>query len=161
MCHWAEGRVLKAPGAGEEREVSVVTLLLLCVWLATQKTADSISGHEHAARVYSTWSVCLSVCLSVCSYSDTSGYEAANEWYQQLPNYAILKYYNSDFPETTVFERCAMKSEKANKRNCSGLLQPHPLALCTLDALTTKDMYRLQNVYLLMYLACVRLSASY
>ena len=47
----------------------------------------------------------------------------------------------------TVFERYAMKSEKANKNNFSGLPRLGPLALCTLDAqeVTTKDMYRLTH----------------
>ena len=49
-----------------------------------------------------------------------------------------------DFPETTVFERLKI-SEKANMHNRSGLPQPYPLALCTLEEqeVTTKDVNRL------------------
>ena len=41
--------------------------------------------------VYSSWSVCLSVCPSVYDYSRTTGYEAANERYQQLQCYKGMK----------------------------------------------------------------------
>ena len=115
-----------------------------CLLLKRQQTVSAGMCMQRGFTVLGLC-VCLSVCLSVCSYS---GYEAANEF----PNYAILKK-AIIFPEMTVFERYAMKSEKANKHNCSGLPQPDPLALCTLDA---KEVTT--HVYLL---ASVRLSTSY
>ena len=58
---------------------------------------------------YSTWSVCVG--LSVSSYSRTTGFEAAH-----------------DYPETTAFERYAVKtSEKANMHNRTSL--PRPIRL--------------------------------
>ena len=67
---------------------------------------------------YGSWFVSLSVCLCVCvcvcvdAYSATTGHEVANERYQRLQNYANLL---GDFPETTAFERYAVKtSQKAN-----------------------------------------------
>ena len=50
-----------------------------------------------------------------------------------------------DFPETTAFEKYAVKtSEKGNKHNRTGLTA---LALCTLEAqeVTTNGMYRLPH----------------
>ena len=52
------------------------------------------------------------------------------------------------FPETTAFERYAVKkSEKANMHIALGLLRPDPLALCTLEAqeVTTNGMYYLPH----------------
>ena len=47
-----------------------------------------------------------------------------------------------DFPETTAF--AVKTSEKAN---CTGLLRPNLLALCTLEAqeVTTNGVYRLPH----------------
>ena len=57
------------------------------------------------SMVYSSWSVCLSVCPSVYDYSRTTGYEAANERYQQLQCYKGMKNNVAIFAETTAFER--------------------------------------------------------
>ena len=50
-----------------------------------------------------------------------------------------------DFPETTAFERYAVK--KTSMHNRAGLPRPHPLALCTSEAqkVTTKGVYRLPH----------------
>ena len=56
--------------------------------------------------------------------------------------------YNGDFPETTAFERYAVKtSEKGNCIIALGLPRPDPLALCTFGAqeVTSKGIYRLPH----------------
>ena len=66
-------------------------------------------------------SVCLchSVCVCVDACSGTTGYEAG---LLVLPSASELRKpekEDSDFPETTAFERYAVKtSEKANMHNC-------------------------------------------
>ena len=78
----------------------------------------------------------LSVCLSVCRrlfwhYRLLGGLLA-------IPASSELcepENQKGDFPETTAFERYAVKtSEKANMHNSAGLPPPDPLALCTLEA---------------------------
>ena len=63
---------------------------------------------------YSSRSVCLFVCLSVClsvsNYSRTTGYEAADERYQQIQCYKGRKNNVADFAEMTAFERYGMKT---------------------------------------------------
>ena len=80
------------------------------------------------SKGYGTWSVgrsvCLSVCLSVRASSRTTGYEAANEWHQQVVNKEKM---DTDFPKTTAFQRYFVKtSERGNVRSIA-----HPLRQAT------------------------------
>ena len=56
---------------------------------------------------------------------------------------------NGDFPETTAFERYAVKtSKKGNIHNHAGLPRSDPLTLCTLEAqeITMKAVYQLPRL---------------
>ena len=67
--------------------------------------------------------VCLSVRLSVCLYNyayfGTTGYEAANEQYQQLQNYASLKN-----KETILLKRLRSRAKNRHGRGPSCMSQP-------------------------------------
>ena len=89
------------------------------------------------------------MCVCVDAYSGTTGYEVANERYQRLQNY-IREPENQlgDFPETTAFERYAVKtSEKANMHNRAGLPRTDRPTPRTLEAqeVTTEGVYRLPH----------------
>ena len=92
---------------------------------------------------YSSWVVCLSVTQHLTS---RMFYRLTNDTTYLTGNEGQI--FCGDFPETTAFERYAVKtSEKANMHNLTGLPRPDLLAPCTLGAqeVTTNGMYRLPH----------------
>ena len=74
----------------ERKEKWVWTPFFFYVCGLLLKIQQTVSAVMRMQRGFTVLGLCVSVRLSDCSYSGTLGYEAANEWYQQLPNYAIL-----------------------------------------------------------------------
>ena len=113
----------------------------------------TLGAHAQRGLQYLGLSVCLSVCLSFC-VSVTQ--HLTSPMFFRLTNDTTYLTGNEgqnfcgDFPETTAFERYAVKtSEKANCLISLGLPRPDLLALCTLGAqeVTTNGMYRLPHYY--------------
>ena len=86
---------------------------------ANEHSNPSLLNPRRACAAPVTWSlcvcvcVCLSVCLSVCQQLFSHYRLRGGPW--TIPtssNYANLKKKMGDFPETTTFERCAVKTSQ-------------------------------------------------
>ena len=125
-----------------------------------QQLVETLAFGTHAQQVFSSWFVCVSVCRRLFWHKLRGGLlaiPAASK--ERKPENK-----KGDFPETTVFERYAVKtSEKANLHDHTGLTQTGSACSVYLEGTRSHNEWRVSTpaCYLLLQLARVRLSVRY